>query len=73
MTNIEKEALVFFKEYTHLQLKTFKWSREEELRNTSGGAMEDYDMSVLNQALEYHVIYTSLKLNKNRIKNAASN
>lgn len=62
MTQLEKEALVFFKDYTHLQLKSFKVAYFEENRGKAGGATEPYELQLLEKALEYHSYYTNIKL-----------
>ncbi len=67
MSEIEKEALVLFKDYTHLQLKMFKEDYMFKIRNTAGGAVEPYELELLNRALEYHSYYLQTKLNKSDI------
>lgn len=73
MTQIEKEALVLFRDYTHLQLKMFMISEVKRKENMVGGATEDYDSLVLNKALEYHSYYLSIKLNENGSKKEGRN
>lgn len=65
MTKEEIDALVLFKDYTHLQLKGFKiflFEERQKNKSTSGGGGDQYEDRVLNRALELHHIYTSRKL-----------
>ena len=57
MTKIEAEALVLFKEHTHLQLKTF------QIANTP---LSEEEEVILEKALEYHRHYISMKLKSNK-------
>lgn len=58
MTDIEKMALLLFKEHTFLQLKSFSVERNDSINNE--------EAEVLNKALEFFRIYNKLKLkNKN--------
>ena len=61
MIDLEKEALVLFRDHSHLILKSFKISEEEKLKGTSGGT-EPYELLLLNKALEYHKYYNSIKI-----------
>lgn len=60
MTLLEKEALVLFKEHTHLQLKAFRKHFCEE--QIVGAATEPYELMLLDKALEYHGYYLTIKL-----------
>lgn len=73
MTQIDKEALVLFRDYTHLQLKMFMISEVKRKENVAGGATKDYDTLVLNKALEYHRYYLRIKLNENGSKKEGRN
>lgn len=53
MTELEKEALILFKDYSHLQLKTVK----------VGMKMDKYEEERVDKALEYHQYYLKYKLN----------
>lgn len=63
MTQLEKEALVIFRDYTHLQLKLFHAHLLKEARGKAGGATESYDLQLVERAIEYHNAYLSIKLN----------
>lgn len=62
MTQLEKEALVIFKDYTMLQLKAFRVSEHQKSIGRAGGATEPYELMLIDQAIEYHRIYKNLKL-----------
>lgn len=63
MTQMDKEALVLFRDYTFLQLKAFRTHLVNEYKGKAGGATEPYELMLLDRAIEYHRAYTSLKLN----------
>lgn len=66
MTQLEIEALILFKDYTHLQLKAYKIHTAEESKKYASGATESYDAQILDKALEYHNIYLKFKLNQKK-------
>lgn len=72
MTEIEKHALVIFKDYTMLQLKAFYAHEIEKYSKGAGGATEPYPTQVLNQAIAYHREYMKLKLNGDILKEEGS-
>jgi hypothetical protein len=56
MTQTEKEALVLFRDYTHLQLKMFQANVD------LGSPIGDHEQELLNTALDMHAIYRKEKL-----------
>lgn len=62
MNQIEKEALVLFKDHTLLTLKVFKAEYLEKTKGKVGGAVEPYELDVLNMAIDYHRDYNKIKL-----------
>lgn len=63
MTELELDALLLFKDYTHLQLKSYQIEVQKKYRGP-GGAMEPYELTVISQALYYHSKYLSKKLSE---------
>ncbi len=60
MTQLEKEALALFRDYTHLQLKIFYTTIKEDKTT------EPYELEIMAKALEYHREYLKVKLNKSQ-------
>ena len=66
MTDIDKYALVLFKEYSLLQLKAYHADFMEKQKGKAGGATEAFEMLVINQAIAYHRTYRTAKINKEK-------
>lgn len=64
MREAEKYGLVLFKEYTMLQLKSFVVAYFTKHKGKAGGATEPFELDVLNEAINLHRTYNSMKLNK---------
>lgn len=62
--NLHIDALILFKDYTHLELKNYYFGITSKITATGGGDMP-YEVRVVNLALDYHRYYNSRKLNKN--------
>lgn len=60
MIQIDKEALVLFKDYTHLQLKSYKL----HLSKNAFSEVDTEELLILNKALELHKAYIEIKLSK---------
>lgn len=64
---IDMDAACIFKDYTHLQLKSYQMQLQSQQKYTGGGDAT-YDEKVLARALEYHRYYLSKKLNESKQK-----
>lgn len=56
MIEINIESLILFKEYSHLQLKTFKISTD----------LDNVQKTQVDTALEYHRMYASHRLSQSK-------
>lgn len=54
MTQLQKDALVLFKEFSHLELKMFLEAKKDTLNPD--------EIKVIEEALDYHRIYISKRL-----------
>lgn len=62
MTKTEIEALLLFKDYTHLQLKLFRAEASIDKN------FPPEEMEILEKALEYYILYKTSRLSLNRKK-----
>ena len=52
MKEIEEEALYLFKKYSMLELKAYLAAEIQRSAGKASGAVEPYELQVVNQALE---------------------